>query len=751
MRIGRIKLSSVGPRPATIAASGLRSLNATVGRLSSEGFHREVLLAFASMLKSPETTPDFFTYPSALKACIALRFLSLSLSIHQRIIVSGYASDSYISSSLISLYGNFKNVDYARKVFDQMAERNIVPWTAIIRCYSCAGDMKNAFFMYSSMQYEGISPSSITILNVLSKVTEGSHVEMLHVCVLKNGYICDAVLTNCLLSVYATKCGRLKDARKIFELLEAKDVVSWNSLINAYSIVGDVHEVLKLFRKMTTENIEPDQQTFGSLVSAIASQGNLQAGRVVHGKVITYGFASHKHVETSLITFLSRCGKVDDALQIFNRAVDKDAVFFTAMISGLVRNDSTSRALRVFQQMLDSRLMPSTVTIACVLAACAQLGSRRLGISIHGYTLRRQLDVDIPVQNSLVTMYAKCGLLEKSFAVFSTIEGGDTVSWNAIVAGYAQNGYLEKALNFFHAMRLSQRRPDSVTVVSLLQVCASVGAYHQGKWIHNYILRSCLGPCIKVDTALVDMYAKCGDLVSARECFNRMPRHDSVSWSTIISGYGSHGKGIAALEMFSGYLQSGLTPNDVVFLSALYACSHSGLFQNAMMLFESMKDEHGIEPSVEHRACIVDLLCRAGRVREAYEFYRKMFAEPAVLDVLRILLLACRNSGEDDIERLIVGEISKFESADAGTYVQLAHSFAATAKWGSVGDAWIQMRTLGRKKLPGWSFVEMQGVIVPFFTSHSSHPQYANIECALLNLTSEMMEEVEDPDLVCNS
>lgn len=614
-----------------------------------------------------------------------------------------------------------------------MPHRNIVPWTAIIWCYSHAGDMRNAFLLYNSMQYEGILPSPVTILNMLSGVLESGHVSVLHACVVKSGYVCEMALMNCLLSVYA-KCRRVEDARKLFELLDQKDIVSWNSLINAYSMVGNLTEVLKLFFRMRVNKIEPDQQTFGSLVSALAREGSVEVGRVAHGQIITSGFELEKHVGTSLVGLYSRCRKVDDAFQVFVRAGDKDVVFWTAMISGLVQNDSADKALRVFRKMLLSRVWPSAATMACVLAACAQLGSIKHGKSIHCYILRQQMAVDIPTQNSLVSLYAKCGLLEQSFTVFSWIVKRDVVSWNAIVAGYAQNGYLSKALFLFHEMRVANQQPDSITVVSLLQVCASIGAYHQGKWIHNYVLRNCLGPCIRIGTALVDMYAKCGDLDSARKCFDQMDQHDSVSWSTIIAGYGSHGKGEAALEMYSEFLQSGLIPNEVIFLSILYACSHNGLVDSGMILFESMICDHKIEPKIEHLACIVDLLCRAGRVQDAYDFYRKMFAEP-MIDVLGILLDACRNNGQEELGRIIAKEISGFVPADAGKYVQLAHSFASMASWDGVGEAWVQMRSRGLRKLPGWSFIEMHGTITPFFTSHSSHPQYANIVSILRNLT----------------
>lgn len=617
-----------------------------------------------------------------------------------------------------------------------MSHRNIVPWTTIIWCYSHAGDIRNAFLLYNTMQFEGILPSPVTILNVLSGISESGHADVLHACIVKSGYVSELALMNCLLSVYA-KCGRVEDARKLFELLDKKDIVSWNTLISALSTVGNLTEVLNLFCRLRLNNLETDQQTFGSLVSAVAREGSIEVGRVVHGLIITSGFELDKHVGTSLVSLYSRCRKVDDAFQIFYQAEDKDVVFWTAMISGLIQNDSADNALRLFQKMLVSRMMPSSATMACVIAACAQLDSIKHGKSIHCYILRQRMTVDIPMQNSLVSLYAKCGFLEQSCSIFSKMDERNVVSWNAIVTGYAQNGYLSKALLLFHEMRSANQLPDSITVVSLLQACASIGAYHQGKWIHSYVLRSCLGPCIRIGTALVDMYAKCGNLDSSRKCFDIMPEHDSVSWTAIIAGYGSHGKGETALKMFSEFLQSGMAPNDVIFLSVLYACNHNGLVDSGMILFESMIHEHKIEPKIEHLACIVDLLCRAGRVLDAYNFYRKMFETP-VVDVLGILLDACRKNGHEELGRTIAEEISEFEPADAGMYVQLAQSFASMARWDGVGEAWVQMKSHGLRKAPAWSIIEMHGTFTPFFTQHSSHPEYETIASILRILTDDM-------------
>ncbi|XP_030492191.2 pentatricopeptide repeat-containing protein At4g04370 [Cannabis sativa] len=710
--------------------------NAIINRLASQGSHHHVLLTFSSMLQN-NTPPDTHTFPSLLKACTYLDLFPLGLSFHQSVVVNGFSSDSYIASSLINFYAKFGYVRHARKVFDNMSERNVVPWTSIIGCYSHASDFDQALFLFNEMRRQQIKPNPVTLLSLLPIASELNHVKCFHGCSISYGFECDVTLMNSILSVYG-KCGGIEEGRKMFELnMTRRDIVSWNSLLSSYSQNGNVREVFHLLYKMRVEGIEPDKQTFGPVVSAAATEGNLRLGKLVHGKILRNGFESGSHVETLLVVMYMKCSSIDTAFQIFKRIQNKDVVLWTAMISGLVQNDCVDRALTVFSQMLKSRIEPSTATVASAVAACAKLGCLHMGTSIHCYVLRQGITLDIPAQNSLVTMYAKCGRLQLSRVVFERMSKRDLVSWNAIVAGYAQNGHLCEGLFLFSEMRKTLQKPDSLTVVSLLQACASIGALHQGKWIHNFVIRSCIRPCILVDTALVDMYSKCGDLKNAKKCFNEMSEQDLVSWGTIISGYGFHGKGKTALKMYSEFLHTGIQPNNVIFLSVLSACSHNGLVDQGLSIFQSMTEEFGIAPNLEHRACIVDLLSRAGRVEEAYKFYKQEFAEPCI-DVLGILLDACRNKGNVELGEIIARHLLMLKPMDSGNYVQLAHSFASMNRWEGVGETWAQMRSLGLKKLPGWSFIELHGTIETFYTSHNSHPRLEDIVLTLKALKMEM-------------
>ncbi|KAK2999184.1 hypothetical protein RJ639_023023 [Escallonia herrerae] len=721
---------TVPPPHSTTAATTTTIIN----RLSSEGAHCHALLTYTSMLRT-HTPPDRYTFPSLLKACASLKLLSHGISLHQHAIASGFSSDQYTGSSLINFYGKFGNTCHARKVFDRLPDRNVVSWTAIIGCYSRADDVYAAFCLYNRMRNEGVQPSGVTMIALLYGVSNVALLQCLHASVIHYGFLPAVAVMNSMLNVYS-KLGRIEDASGLFESMDVKDIVSWNSLVGGFAVTGYIGMIVQLLYRMRVVGVEPDQQTFGSLVSAAARQSNLEMGKLVHGQILTAGIDLDVQIKTSLIVMYFKCGNVDYAFQIFERAADKDVVLWTAMISGLVQNERATKALALFHSMLTLQVIPSTATFASALAACAQLGSFNLGASIHGHLLRQRVSVDIPTHNSLVTLYAKCGHLEQSSAIFNMMQERDVVSWNAIIAGHAQAGHLCEALCLFNQMRKTFQRPDFITAVSLLQMCACTGALHQGKWIHNFIVRNCLEPCLMINTALVDMYSKCGDLHTATKCFDRMPQHDLVSWSTIIAGYGYHGKGETALEMYMKFLRTGLEPNHVIFLSILSACSHNGFVDKGMSLFHSMGKDFGIVPNLEHCACVVDLLCRASRVKEAYSFYKRMFPEPMV-DVLGILLDASRKSGDKELGDILAKDILMLKPADSGNYVQLVHSYASMARWDSAGEAWIQMRSLGLRKLPGWSSIELNGTISTFFMDHSSHSQYEDIRLILISLVKE--------------
>ncbi|PKU83767.1 pentatricopeptide repeat-containing protein At4g04370 [Dendrobium catenatum] len=714
------------PPPPPTAAAEFRPSN-----------HLQDLHRLPSIATAPSHPNDF---PPLLKTCASLSLLPVGHILHQRAVVLGLTAEPYLATSLLHMYAVNGRISDAHRVFDQMPIKNVVPYSALISAYCRSANLNMAFCTYNKMLNDGIRPNSVTLLGLISGISDLYLLQSLHALVSHFGFEKDLIIMNSMMNVYSL-CGRADFARMLFDSMPFKDCISWNSMIAGYSRNGEVKSSMDLIHKMRLAGFFPDQQTYGSLLSLFTNNTrcSVQLGCLIQALVITSGFVSDFHLLTSLVSLYLKFGKLDYAFKLFDLSSEKDVVLWTAMISGLAHNDRADEALLVFHKMISTGLTPLNTTIASAVSASAQLGMFRIGASIHGFIVRQKLALDTAAENSLITLYMKCSHMRQGQQLFELMQNRDLVSWNAVVSGFAHNGHLEEAFYFFIRMISVMQTPDTITIVSLLQSCASLGALHQGRSIHNFMIRHELNCSLSMETSLVDMYSKCGDIKTAQKCFNRMLEQDMVSWSVIIAGYGSHGMGDVALRMYSRFLSTEMKPNNVMFLSVLSACSHSGLVSEGLAIFNSMKEEFGIQPWIEHCGCVVDLLCRAGNVEEAFRFFRRM-SLMANADVLGIILDACRASGGADLAEEVVKEMIKLKPESSGSYLQLAHNYAAMNCWDGFGQTLTRMRTLGLKKIPGWSFVEVNGSKNTFFAYDASHPQWDDILLLLKTFHYEMKD-----------
>ena len=253
-----------------------------------------------------------------------------------------------------------------------------------------------------------------------------------------------------------------------------------------------------------------------------------------------------------------------------------------------------------------------------MLPICARLEILKHGKEIHSYIIINELDSYVNVGTSLVDIYAKCGNINYARQLLEKISKRDVVSWNAMIAGYFQNGHANEALELFHQMQiLPQVTLNAVTLLSVLSACGHLTAMEEGKWIHDYVVRNGFEVDVPMGTALIDMYAKCGSIKIARQLFDGMSKRDLISWNAIIGGYGMHGHGDETLELFSQLQQTGMKPDHITFIGILTACSHSGLVHEGRQCFDCMSREYCITPRLEHYACMVNLLGHAGCLDEA--------------------------------------------------------------------------------------------------------------------------------------
>eukprot|EP01018_Ginkgo_biloba_P030295 Gb_23124 [translate_table: standard] len=521
--------------------------------------------------------------------------------------------------------------------------------------------------------------------------TEGRQV---HARILVNGLEENEFLATKLVNMYAI-CGNIVDARLVFDKIYKPNVFVWNIMIRGYAWSGPCEEAIALYSQMQQEGIHPNNFTFPFLLKACAGLSAIEDGMEIHYGIIRSGFESDVFVGSALIDMYAKCGRVEDAQNVFDKMPVRDVVSWNAVIAGYAQNGHANKALTLFNQMQLADVKPSSVTMASVLPACAHLTALQQGKCIHDIVTRSGFESDVSVGTALIDMYAKCGNL--------------------------------------------------ATMVSVLPACAHLAALQQGKLNHAYILRKGFESDISVMNALIDMYAKCGNIDLARHLFDKMTTRDVISWNVMIAGYGIHGHSEDALALFMQLQQTGTKPDHITFICVLSACSHAGLVHEGWKYFDCMNQDYLIKPMVEHYVCMVDLLGRAGNLNEALELIERMPFEP-VAGVWGALLGACRIHCNVELGEHVAQCLLDLEPNDTGNYILLSNIYASAGRWDGVVKVRSMLKDRGLKKSPGCSWIEIKNRVHAFLGGDRSHPQSEEIYAMLERLIGQMKKEGYVPD-----
>lgn len=555
-----------------------------------------------------------------------------------------------------------------------------------------------------------------------------------------------ALMMKTNLSAYGNSVGRIialyggkndiVSARKLFEELPLRGVDTYNAIIIAYSRKESPFEVLGLYNQMIKEDVRPDSSTFTVALKACVSLMDLKMGEEIWRKAVELGYGNDVFVGSSMLNLYVKCGKMNEAMVAFEKMQRKDLVCWSSMINGLVFNGQPREAVDAYKRMKKEGIDGDEVVMMGLIQACADLGDSRFGLSVHGYSIRRHLNLNVKVQTSLVDMYAKTGHLDLASHVFKNMSRINIVTWGALISGFAQNGLAGSTLELLMEMQSCGFEPDSVSLISALLACAQIGFLKLGKSIHGYTVRrfdfnQVLG------TSVIDMYSKCGVPSCARALFDQMQSRDLISWNVIIASYGIHGHGEEALSLFLQMIETKVKPDHSTFASLLSALSHSGLVEEGRYWFDLMVSKYKIQPTEKHYACMVDLLARAGEVEEALKIVDSMSTEPG-LAVWVALLSGCHNHKKFSIGEKVAKKVLKLNPDDLGIHALVSNFFAMEQKWEEVAGVRKTMRKSGMKKVPGYSVVEVNGELHAFIMEDKSHNQYEDIVYVLKKLYLEM-------------
>eukprot|EP01018_Ginkgo_biloba_P008673 Gb_07617 [translate_table: standard] len=705
-----------------------------------QAYGEEALELFSQMQRAG-INPDLYVFTSVLRACASIAALEQGKQLHSLIIKVRFQSDVYVGSALVDMYVKCSKQHEARKVFDKIPARNVISWTTMIAGYAQNGYGGEALKLFCEMQCEDIKPNEYTLASVLSacsSVVDFKQGRQAHVYVIKSGFESSVNVVNALVNMYA-KCGCIEDARQLFDKMPERNVVSWTAMISGYAQDCCTDEALKLFCQMRQAGVKPDELAFTSALWACANQEALKHGKQIHAHLIRIGFELPLSVRNALVDMYAKCGCLKDARHVFDNNCEQDVASWSAIIAGYLQCGYGEEALRMFRQMQSVNSMPDQLIFASALWACASIGSLEEGMQVHAKAIRSGFETNSSVGNSLLTMYVKSGSIEYAYRVFDKMLERNAVSWSMMIAGDAHYGNSEDAMKLFSQMLQMGIKPDQFTFTSVLKACTNIASLEQGKKVHAHIIKSVFALDVFVGSALVDMYAKCGSVEDAWQWFNQMPEQNVVSWTTMISGYAQNGHGMHALHLFEEMLLTGMKPDHITFVGVLSACSHVGLVDEGHQYFCSMSQDHCITPTIQHYACMVDLLGRAGCLDQADELIKKMPLEPDAI-VWGALLSACRIHGNTELGKYAAERLLELEPRCVGTHVLLANIYAKVGEWEDAANVRKMIKDKGLKKQPGCSWIEVKDKVHAFVADDRSHPQTERIY-ALLDRLAEQMKQ----------
>ncbi|XXG45180.1 hypothetical protein AAC387_Pa02g0332 [Persea americana] len=535
-----------------------------------------------------------------------------------------------------------------------------------------------------------------------SKTT--SHLRQIHAQILHHGLIESSSM---VVTQFIASCSSFKSinyALSIFHNFPNPNLYIFNALIRALSDNSQFQSLISYFSLMLQQNVRPDHLTFPFMLKSAMSLLEFRLGATLHAGIAKLGLEFDSFVRISLVDMYAKVGSLDHALQLFDetpvRTKATNMLLWNVLINGCCRSGDVQRAVKLFEAM------PERTSVSW---------------------------------NSLINGFMRKGDVDGAWVLFDQMPEKNVVSWTTMVAGFFQNGDHKRALDTFYRMLDVGVKPNDFTVVSALSACSRIGALDAGVWIHDYILGNEFRINKEIGTALVEMYAKCGEIERANRVFCALKEKDLLTWSVMISGWAIHGCCEQALSCFEEMKSTGINPDEIVFLAVLTACSHAGLVDQGLLVFNSMWF-HSVKPTVKHYACMVDLFGRAGRLEEALKFIESMPIEPDFV-IWGALFCACRAHKNIEMAELASKRLLQLDPKHAGSYVFLSNIYAGAGRWEDVERVRHTMKSRHIEKPPGWSFIEVQGRVHSFIAGDQSHVLTEGIYRKLEELTVRAREQ----------
>ncbi|KAL1225059.1 putative pentatricopeptide repeat-containing protein [Cardamine amara subsp. amara] len=539
-------------------------------------------------------------------------------------------------------------------------------------------------------------PSLLSLETLLKLCKSEIHLNQIHARIIRKGLEQDQNLISILIS---SPSSSLTYSSSVFDRVSHPCTYLWNHFIKGYSKKLLFFDTVSVLMRMMRTGLlaRPDEYTFPLVMKVCSNNGHVRVGSMVHGLVLRIGFDNDVVVATSLVDFYGKCKDLLSARKVFGEMPERNVVSWTALIVAYVKSGELEEAKRMFDLMPERNLGSWNALVDGFVKSGDLVNARKL--------FDEMPKKDIISYTSMIDGYAKGGDMVSARDLFDQARDVDVRAWSALISGYAQNGQPNEAFKVFGEMCAKNVKPDEFIMVGLMSACSQMGCMELCEQVDSYLhQRMNKFSSHYVVPALIDMNAKCGHMDRAAKLFEELPQRDLVSYCSMMEGMAIHGCGVEAVRLFEKMVDEGIVPDKVAFTVILKICGEARLVEDGLRYFELMQKEYSIVASPDHYSCIVNLLSRTGKLKEAYELIKSMPVE-AHASAWGSLLGGCSVHGNTEIAELVARQLFELEPKSAGNYVLLSNIYAALDRWTDVAYLRDKMKENGIKKICGRSWI----------------------------------------------
>lgn len=593
--------------------------NAAIAAYVGLGKDKQAFSCFCQMHQEG-VTPVKATFVSVLGALNSEAALAEGKRMHTHIASCGFLGDKVVTTALFNMYGSCGSMEDAENLFEGMVERSKISWNAMLSEQVQNRCGKKAFQIFDRMLWEGQVPDKVTYLNMLfACILEDTFMggTIMHLHITYSGCESDVAVATALVSMYR-KFEKLEIAKRLFDTMPERNIISWNSVLKAYAQCDLGKEVFQLFGQLKQEGLMPNEVTLIITLSMCSNKMALVKGKQLHTCIDHERLQSELVLSNALIKMYTKCDSLHDALIISEKIPQKDIFSWNSLIEACAQKGDQSMAFQLLDQMQHEGVVPNAVTFLGILESCSNPKNLNRCWEVHARIAQGDFKEDVTIASALVKTYGACGNLAQARTVFDTVSTRDTILWNTMMSVYAHEGHCTLILQMFEQMHQEGQLQTSITYVSLFSACASSESLSEGMRLHSCIRHSELELDISLMNSLIFMYGKCGHHQVSERLFFDMPKRDRVAWSGMIVIYAELEYSKKALQLFYQMVsQEAILPDKITLMSTLSACTYSALLPEGRELHAYIA-LLGFDSDTELANSLANMYGKCGNLEDAW-------------------------------------------------------------------------------------------------------------------------------------